>query len=288
MKKLRFIISFLIALFSLAYGNDNDLKLVDKVAIVVNGQPILESDIQLAKQWFGIQDKKEAAQRLVDLVLVAQAAEKAGLNVTGEELNRAILQLAKANNLPDEKTFLEKLKEQGIIVSEFKNLIKREILNAKFIQIYLRKNLFKGIAEGKPEKVRTIRIIYLKKDRPDFVEKFKAVKRNLGKEPFDKLAKEYSDDPLTADKGGLLGEVKRGDLLPSLDRAIWSHKVGDTFEVKTDNGVYFVKIEKEDEKVSIIPVSGEEIKGKLKKEYQLFMKKIKENAVVEYLDKDLK
>ncbi len=283
-----FIFSLILSL-PLFANESKDIQLVDKIAVVVNGKPVLESEIELAKQWFGIQDKKEAAERLIDEILVADAAEKVGLNVTSEEINDAIERLAKANGFPSSESFLETLKEKGIIISEFKEIIKREILGAKFIQIYLKKNLFKGISEGKLVPVRTIRIIYLRKDKPDFPDKYKAVYKGLERgENFSKLAKEYSDDSLTAEKGGLLEDLRKGDLLPALDKEIWKHKVGDTFKVETENGVYFVKIEKEDKKMSVIPPSGEEISSKLKKEFNIFLKKLRENAVIEYLDKDLK
>ncbi len=283
-----FIFSLILSL-PLFANESKDIQLADKIAIVVNGKPVLESEIELAKQWFGIQNKKEAAERLIDEILVADAAEKVGLNVTSEEINDAIERLAKANGFPSSESFLETLKEKGIIISEFKEIIKREILGAKFIQIYLKKNLFKGISEGKLVPVRTIRIIYLRKDKPDFPDKYKAVYKGLERgENFSKLAKEYSDDSLTAEKGGLLEDLRKGDLLPALDKEIWKHKVGDTFKVETENGVYFVKIEKEDKKMSVIPPSGEEISSKLKKEFNIFLKKLRENAVIEYLDKDLK
>ena len=282
------IFSFILS-FPLFANENKDIQLADKIAIVVNGKPVLESEIELAKQWFGIQDKKEAAERLIDEILIADTAEKVGLNVTSEEINNAIERLAKANGFPSSKAFLDTLKEKGIIISEFKEIIKREILGAKFIQIYLKKNLFKGISEGKLVPVRTIRIIYLRKDKPDFPDKFKAVYKGIEKgEDFAKLAKEYSDDSLTAEKGGLLEDLRKGDLLPALDKEIWKHKVGDTFKVETENGVYFVKIEKEDKKMSVTPPSGEEVRNKLKKEFDIFLKKLRENAVIEYLDKDLK
>ncbi len=289
MRKL--LMGFLLVLISTfhVFSEENSLQLADKIAIVVNGKPVLESEIDLAKQWFGIKDKKKAAERLIDEILIAEAAEKVGLNVTSEELNSAIEKLAKANGFSSSEEFLDMLREKGIVISEFKDLIKREILGAKFIQIYLRKNLFKGISEGKLIPVRDIRIIYLKKDSPDFPEKYKAVYKGIQrKEPFSQLAKEYSDDTLTAEKGGLLTGLRKGDLLPSLDKEIWKHNVGDIFEVKTDNGIYFIKIVKEEKKMSITPPAGKEIREKLKKEFDIFLKKLRENAVIEYLDKDLK
>ncbi len=284
---LRKAIFLILFIFAVSFAKEENLKLIDKIALVVNGKPVLESEISLAQKWFGVSDKKEAAERLIDEILIAQAAQKVGINVTSEEIEKAIENLAKANGL-DKEQFIEMLKNQGIIIPEFRELIKREILGAKFIQIYLKKSVFKGISEGKVEKVRTIRIIYLKKNNPDFPDRYKAVYRALErKEPFDKIAKEYSEDPLTAEKGGLLGDIRKGDLLPALDKEIWKHHVGDIFKVETDKGVYFVKIEKEDSKLSVIPLAGKDIQKKLKKEFNLFLKKLKENAVIEYLDKDL-
>ncbi|NPA54514.1 MAG: peptidylprolyl isomerase [Aquificae bacterium] len=286
-KFLVFFFSFLLISF-VSIGKEN-LQLVDKISLVVNGKPVLKSEIELAKKWFGLTDEKEAAKRLIEEILVAEAAEKAGINVSSEELERAIEKLAEANNFSSKEAFLKALESQGVILSQFRSIIKREILGAKFIQIYLRRNLFEGISEGKLENVKIIRIIYLKKDKPDFPDKFKAVYKGLEeKEPFEKLAKEYSDDPLTADKGGLLGEVKKGDLLPALDTEIWKHRVGDIFKVETEEGIYFIKIEKEDKSLAINQPQGKEAQEKLKKEFNLFLKKLKENAIVEYIDEDLK
>jgi len=84
-----------------------------------------------------------------------------------------------------------------------------------------------------------------------------------------------------------LGEVKKGDLVKTLDKPIWEHKVGDIFEIDTDKGVYFIKIESEEKKIVHQEPTGEEVNKKLQKEVELYLKKLKENAVVEYIDKSL-
>ena len=283
---IRVITSFLI-FFSFLYASDKDLKLFDKIIIVVNGQPVLQSELDMAMQWFGINNRKEAAKKLIDQILVAQEAEKLGIRVDPKEIDDAILRIAKANKLESVEQFKNKLIEQGLSFTEFKDLIKRELLIRRYIQIHLRRALFGGIKEGKQVKTRKVRIIFLSTSNKDFKEKYDYLLKNLNADNFPELAKKYSDDPITAEKGGLLGEVQKGDLIPKLDQQIWKKKIREIFEVPVKNGVYFVIVEAEKEKVLNQDLSGEEIAQRLKNEYQIQLNKLREKAIIEYLDKSL-
>ena len=283
---IRVITSFLI-FFSFLYASDKNLKLFDKIIIVVNGQPVLQSELDMAMQWFGINNKKEAAKKLIDQILVAQEAEKLGIRVDPKEIDDAILRIAKANKLESVEQFKNKLIEQGLSFTEFKDLIKRELLIRRYIQIHLRRALFGGIKEGKQVKTRKVRIIFLSTSNKDFKEKYDYLLKNLNADNFPELAKKYSDDPITAEKGGLLGEVQKGDLIPKLDQQIWKKKIREIFEVPVKNGVYFVIVEAEKEKVLNQDLSGEEIAQRLKNEYQIQLNKLREKAIIEYLDKSL-
>ncbi len=285
--KNRLIVLFVFLFIGFAAAKDN-IQLFDRIVMVINGYPVLQSELELAMQWFGTTDKKQAAQKLIDQILVAQAAEKYGIQVSPEEINQAILRMAKANGIDSIEEFKKKLESQNISFSEFKDIIKRELLVQRYIQIYLRRSMFGGIKEGKEEKLRKIRIIFLSSQKPDFKEKYNLLKEKLTPENFAEMAKKYSDDPLTAEKGGLLGEVKKGDLVSSLDERIWQHKVGDIFEVPDKKGIYFVYIEKEENKMVQQPPKGEEIQKQLKKEFEIQLKKLRQQASIEYLDKSLK
>ncbi len=283
---IRILISFLLV-FGFLYASDKNLKLFDRIVMVVNGQPVLQSELDIAMQWFGIKDRKEAAKRLIDQILVAQAAEKLGIRVDPEEIDDAILRIAKANKMESIDQFRKKLIDQGLSFTEFKDLIKRELLIRRYIQVHLRRALFGGIKEGKLVKMRKVRIIFLSTSDKDFKEKYDYLIKNLRADNFSDLAKKYSDDPVTAEKGGLLGEVQKGDLIKKLDQQIWKKKIGEVFEVPVKNGVYFVIVESEKEKMMNQELSGEEIAQKLKNEYQIQLNKLREKAVIEYLDKSL-
>jgi peptidyl-prolyl cis-trans isomerase D len=60
---------------------------------------------------------------------------------------------------------------------------------------------------------------------------------------FAELAKKYSDDPGSKDKGGELGFAKRGMMVPEFDTAIFTQKIGDTKIVKSSFGYHIIQVE---------------------------------------------
>jgi peptidyl-prolyl cis-trans isomerase D len=69
------------------------------------------------------------------------------------------------------------------------------------------------------------------------------LKQIQGGANFADLAKKYSDDPGSKDKGGELGFAKRGMMVPEFDNAIFTQKIGDTRIVKTQFGYHIVQVE---------------------------------------------
>lgn len=63
-----------------------------------------------------------------------------------------------------------------------------------------------------------------------------------GASNFNSQASTYSEDYITASKGGDLGWFVRGAMLPQLDEAIAKHKKGDIFKVWTAAGLHIVMI----------------------------------------------
>ncbi len=291
----RFKVLILTVLFlsfaNLAMADENtnkDLKLVDRIVLLVNGEPVLQSEVEFAKTWFKTNDTKEAVNQLIDLMLISQQAKRLGIIVTNREVQEAIKRIIQANKMKNQKEFKEYLTQQGIAYSEFKNFVKMELLKSKFIQLYLTPKLLKGIKEGKLEKVRTVRIIFLDKLKPNYYDRLRTLKKVLNKNNFAEMAKKFSDDEFTKEEGGLLGNVKKGDLVKLLDDVVWKHKVSELFELPTDKGTYFIYIEKEKE--IMVPSSklDKAFLKKLEKEYKMYVKKLRQNAYIEYLDKSLR
>lgn len=60
---------------------------------------------------------------------------------------------------------------------------------------------------------------------------------------FAEMAKKYSDDPGSKDKGGELGFAQRGTMVPEFDKAIFTQKIGDIEIVKSQYGYHIVQVE---------------------------------------------
>ena len=60
---------------------------------------------------------------------------------------------------------------------------------------------------------------------------------------WDKLAKEYSDDPGSKNSGGELGWSQRGRMVPEFDNAIFTQKIGAVSIVKSQFGYHVVQVE---------------------------------------------
>jgi peptidyl-prolyl cis-trans isomerase D len=68
-------------------------------------------------------------------------------------------------------------------------------------------------------------------------------KRIVDGESFAEMAKEYSEDPASAADGGNLGEIEKGDMVPSFESALFSMKVGELSEpVKTSFGWHLIQL----------------------------------------------
>lgn len=286
MKVARYIFVFFL-FFGLALAKEENLKLLDKVAIIVNGEPILKSEIDLASKWFGINDEKKVAEKLIDQILIYQESRKLNIRVLPQEVEKAILRLAITNGMKSIDEFKEFIRKQGFAYSEFTDLIKREIMIGKYMQFILKPKVLQNIKEAKEEKYREIYILYLDKNSSDFENIYKKLKQEINSENFTEFAKKYSQDPITKEKGGYLGEVKKGELLKLLDEKVWNMKPGTVAEIKTDKGIYFVFVKSEDIKLIPKDIDQKTLLKRLDESLKLEIKKLREKAVIQYIDKSL-
>ncbi len=292
MRVMYFIYLFIFSLLivpNLSFGKENkgnlprDYILVDKIIAVVNGKPILKSELKLFKEFYGFKDEKKALNELINQILISQTAKNMGITASQEEIKRYLLDLAKRNNMNSIEELKEVFEREGIAFSEFKDLIKRQILVGKFTHQYLREKFLEATEEGKVEKSATVRVLYLSKNSADFEEKYKKIKSLLYKEPFSKLVKIYSDDETTKENGGLLKNIKEGFLNKEIDKKLWGYRKGDIFEVNTDDGVFFIKVEGIEKKFTD-DIDNKKLEEKIKKEIDLLIQKLKENSVIKYIN----
>ena len=121
-------------------------EIKDRIAAVVNGLPITLSEVEervapeLARVPAGptgaVKRKdllKHALGQLIDEQLVASEASALGIDVSEDELQRLVEQLAKENHL-DMAQFRQALVQQGLSVENVKESLKRQQLTMRLLQ----------------------------------------------------------------------------------------------------------------------------------------------------------
>ncbi|WP_108672416.1 peptidylprolyl isomerase [Peribacillus acanthi] len=111
----------------------------------------------------------------------------------------------------------------------------------------------------------------------------KEIKKKLDSgEEFEKLAKELSKDPGSAEKGGDLGWFGLGKMVPEFEKSAYSLKVNQISNpVKSPNGYHIIQVTDKKEKEPF-----EKMKKEL--EYQIKVSKIDDNLVKEVMTKEIK
>ena len=249
-------------------------ELKERIAAIVNGQPILLSDVEervgpelarLMQQPPGAQrDKdrvgllKRGLEELVDEKLIESEATSLGLSVSEEELQRALDQLARQQNM-EVADFRQALEQQGIPWDAARDAVRRQTLMAEVLRfkVKARKVTDEEVQAAyatelqHPQyevRARHIFIATPQNATPAQIAAAHAraehaLQRVKSGETFALVAREMSDGP-TAKQGGDLGYFRRGLMLPAIEQAAFSLKPGEVSPiVKTSSGFHIVMVE---------------------------------------------
>jgi foldase protein PrsA len=187
---------------------------------------------------------KQTLSQLIQQALVEQYAKDKGLTASDDEIKKQEDDI-RAKYPPGQ--FDQILKSQGLTEDDVHKILREQVLIQKAvdpqvkvtdadIKAYFDKN---HAMMDKPEQVRARHILVADKKTADEVEaKLKAG----GK--FEDLAKQYSTDPSTKDKGGELGFFGKGQMVPAFQDAAFAAKVGEiTAPVKSPFGWHIIQVE---------------------------------------------
>ncbi len=235
-------------------------KVIEKVAAVVNDDIILETEVEQfavpllrgpldidapesKKQWDEL--KRKALEQLIEARLVGQQAIELKLTVNPDEVDRAMEEVKHQNKL-DDSTFVEALKQQGFTPESYRKNLKRQILELKVINTAVRSRVTVSDDEVKTfyqqnarqmngqtnAHLRQILIALSPDASAEDVERrrkvaAKVVELARSGKSFEELAKAYSDDELTKQEGGDLGEVGPGVLQDALEQVVSGMDAGD-------------------------------------------------------------
>ena len=209
----------------------------------VNGQPISQADFQAKLAASPV--AKQVLQQLVQEALIDGYAKQNNITVTDAEIQAKEDELK--NNFPN-GSWDEMLKSRGLTEADVKSALRDQIVLDKAlakdvtitpqqIQQYFDKN---KAAFDKPEQVQARHILVADLATANKIEA--QLKTNPGS--FADLAKQYSTDPGSKDKGGDLGFFRRGQMVPAFDKVAFSLPVGAISPpVKSPFGYHIIQVE---------------------------------------------
>ncbi len=243
-------------------------EVVDQIVAEVNGEIITYSELKrildpIYAQYskvYGGEDlisrvrmaRTEALNQLIENKLVLQEAKAQGLEMNEDAVTERLKEIK--GRFPNEETFLETLKKEGTSYDSFvsqvkdqlliKALVGREVTSRVIVSPKEVKEFYElhkeKFSEG--EKVHLFHIM-VKKDPQNLFLSEETARQLLKKvkdgEDFQQLAKNYSEGP-NADKGGDLGFVQPGQLIPQLSDAAFKIAVGQTSDLIDVQGAYHI------------------------------------------------
>ncbi|TFG76055.1 MAG: hypothetical protein E4H21_07285 [Thermodesulfobacteriales bacterium] len=222
----------------------NAKEVIDRVVAIVNDDLITlselkETSLSLDPTTAEPLDDRTILNQMVESKLFEQEAIKRGLTVSDEELDASIAEVRSKYGL-NEDQMEEVLKKQNLTPETFREQWRVQTLGNKLLDSQLRNKIVvtddeiveyykqnygeidysSNFTETSEEEVEVAHIL-ISPDTPNAEDRAIEV-AELAKSgnDFGTLAREYSDDSFTAEKGGNLGTFKKGDLIEQLEIAV--------------------------------------------------------------------
>ena len=253
-------------------------EIVDRIVAVVNDDIITLNELDHAlkpymnqiksmgydsEKEFDVSAKvrKDILDRLIDQKLTDQEIKKARIEVSDEDVDNAVVRIKEKNFYSDED-FRKALAAEGLPFEEYRKNMKEQILRSRLVNREVKSKIvvteqdvkayYDAHSEkyGREQKYRLRNIIMRLPGMASDAEKREVLKRMAGVleklnngEPFENLARQYSESNLAAE-GGDLGFFKLEALSPLLQEALKDLGAGNfTPILETDQGLQIFYIQ---------------------------------------------
>ena len=259
----------------------------------VNGEKISRADYD-SKLEAGPQGKS-AFNQLVQTALIDQYAKDNHVDIPDADVTKKEDDI-KAKYPPGQ--FAQILKTQNLTDDDVRRILKQQLVvekavgaNVKIsdadIKAYLAKN---HATLDTAEQVRARHILVADASKAAEVEA-----KLKGGAKFEDVAKQFSTDPSSKDKGGELGFFAKGQMVPAFQAAAFSQKIGVVGPpVKSPFGYHIIEVEeKKPATVATLASSGEKIRTLLtqqqdQQQIPQFLAGLRSKAKIEIYDDQLK
>jgi len=280
-RRARRVIPF--GLFLLCWTCAAHATVIERIVAVVGEQAILLSELRDRARPFLLRmeqqptDEAQRAaatselyrrlvQRLVEEELEQKAANRSNITVTPREIEDALSRIAQQNSVPVSR-IIDEAQSSGMNEQTYRQELRRQLLETKLLNLRIqgrmritdddvrgayqrlvleeRKQLAFRAAWIRIAAPHTLSATELKTRRAEADRIVTAARRG---DDFTLLARKFSDDNSTRAQGGALGQLKPGQLPPSLDAVALSLDAGGVSEpVRQGNDFVILKVVSRDE-----------------------------------------
>ncbi|MBE9529371.1 MAG: SurA N-terminal domain-containing protein [Proteobacteria bacterium] len=264
----RTLFALLAAIVLSAFSTPAHTEVVDRVVAIINDNIITLSELNAATSMAlenisgnkptdkkSIDEfKKSSLDNLINQKLIKQASDAAGIDISKKEIDNAIEDVKKQNNLTQESLMLA-LARSNLTMREYREQMQEQLREAKFVDIefkskisvlseevedYYRQNIKEFL---QPSTFRARMILLPGTDKEIQALKLSAIEEGIRKgESFAELASQYSEGP-GASEGGDLGWLSKGELDSTLEAVIDRLKTGEVSPpVTRPEGIYLLQL----------------------------------------------
>ena len=262
-------------------------EIVDRVLAIVEDEIILQSEVEVFAQMYAIQLKidprlepekydeirRQSLEQLIEqYVLLAKAIEDS-IEITEEEVDMVLDQ--QINDYIQQFGSQEEMeKNLGFSVKKLKSLYREDVRKKGMVDKFRQKKMeevkitgeeleefYNTMRDSLPEMPDGYDISYILKaelpgddSRRRALEKAGMILQKIKEgADFSELAKEYSDEKVSGSDGGVIGFIKKGDLMKSFDEAAFVLESGEVSDiVETPLGFHIIKaLEKKDDTMNL-------------------------------------
>ncbi|HEY2094788.1 MAG TPA: peptidyl-prolyl cis-trans isomerase [Thermoanaerobaculia bacterium] len=254
--------------------------------------------------------RKNLTDDLIAELLVKDRADRLGLTVTDPEVKEAVGRLKEQYGIKTDQQFEDSLKSSGMTRTDMEARLRDTLLTNKVFSRELRgredmtdKELRERYDREKekyrlPERAHLRAIIVTRPDDAAAAAKAEQRVNQIAQDArvapdFAKFASSVPENAMK-EKGGDMGEVARGELLPDLDKAVFNAQAGDIIgPIATKSGWHILKVEQR--LPSEVP-AFESVKEKLRKDvsdetfardYKVYIDRLRKDAFIEIHDKNV-
>jgi peptidyl-prolyl cis-trans isomerase SurA len=307
--------TLLLPALSLLLAAGAPAEVIERVVAKVNGDIVTLSEFQ-ARQVAAVQaaggltsderierylreNNARILQEAIDDLLLVQKAEEMGMRLRPDYINEIIENIKKENNIQSDDDLQQQLRREGMSLDDLKRNIERSVLRREVLRRELESKVTVTDAEARtdydahkvdyvrPPTVHLQEIVIRSHDPSATALAQDVVRRARGGEDFAGLARTYSQVPSRA-SGGDLGELRRGELTPDLEKIVFGlPKGGVSDPLRTTEGFRILRVADRSEG-SVVPFeeARPEILKRLTQErsgkaYETYMEGLRKTAVVD-------